>query len=195
MTIFFTQIESPFSRALAGFFTANGDTVTFDPAVSADFFIDTTDCRDPGDDRAAGDGIDAEAAVQSFRANVSEPLALLSQVLPRMRGKRRVCFLTTRDASVNWSTATTGYGRNMAKAALHQILTISKNGLREKGFTFRLFDPMTGEVPPEKAAASAYACFTRDRFDDGWGNGPGRPDRDDENNLVIRDALGREIPW
>ena len=191
MTIFFTEIESSFSRALAGFFTANGDTVTFDPAVSADFFIDTTDCRDPGDDRAAGDGIDAEAAVQSFRANVSEPLALLSQVLPRMRGKRRVCFLTTRDASVNWSTATTGYGRNMAKAALHQILTISKNGLREKGFTFRLFDPMTGEVPPEKAAASAYACFTRDRFDDG----PGKPERDDENNLVIRDALGREIPW
>ena len=195
MTIFFTEIESPFSRALAGFFTANGDTVTSDPAVSADFFIDTTDCRDPGDNCAVGDGIDAEAAVRSFRANISEPLDLLSQVLPRMRGKRRVCFLTTCDASVNWSVATTGYGRNMAKAALHQILTISKNGLREKGFTFRLFDPMTGEVPPEKAAASAYAYFTRDRFDDGWGNCPGKPERDDENNLVIRDALGREIPW
>ncbi|MBR5680809.1 MAG: hypothetical protein IKX19_09165 [Clostridia bacterium] len=79
----------------------------------------------------------------------------------------------------------------MAKAALNQILTVSKNGLRERGFTFRLFDPMTGEIPPEKAAASAYAYFTRDRFDDG----PGRLDRDDENNLVIRDALGREIPW
>ena len=191
MTIFFTKTDSPFSRALAGFFAASGDTVTADPAVSADFFIDTTDCRDPGDVRAAGDGIDAEAAVRSFRANVSEPLALLSEVLPNMTGKRRICFLTTRDASVNRSTATTGYGRNMAKAALHQILTVSKNGLRKEGFTFRLFDPMTGEILPEKAAASAYAYFTRDRFDDG----PGRPDRDDENNLVIRDALGREIPW
>ncbi len=191
MTIFFTETDSPFSRALAAFFTANGDTVTSDPAVSADFFIDTTDFRDPGDNRTAGNGIDAEAVMRSFRANVSEPLALLSQVLPRMRGKRRVCFLTTRDASVNWSAAATGYGRNMAKAAIHQILTVTKNGLREKGFTFRLFDPMTGEVPPEKAAASACAYFTRDRFDDG----PGRPDRDDENNLVIRDALGREIPW
>ncbi len=191
MTIFFTEIESSFSRALAGFFTANGDTVTFDPAVSADFFIDTTDCRDPCDDRAAGDGIDAEAAVRSFHVNVSEPLALLSEILPRMAGKRRICFLTTRDASVNRSMATSGYGRNMAKAALHQILTVSKNGLRKEGFTFRLFDPMTGEIPPEKAAASAYAYFTRDRFDDG----PNRPDRDDENNLVIRDALGREIPW
>lgn len=191
MTVFFTETDSPFARALAGFFTANGDTVSDDPAVSADFFIDTTDFRDPGDSRAAGDGIDAEAAVRSFRANVSVPLALLSEVLPRMTGKKRICFLTTCDASVNWSAATTGYGRNMAKAALHQILTVSKNGLREKGFTFRLFDPMTGEIPPEKAAASAYAYFTRDRFDDG----PGRPDRDDENNLVIRDALGREIPW
>ena len=138
MTIFFIQTESPFSRALAGFFTANGDTVTSDPAVSADFFIDTTDCRDPGDNCAVGDGVNAEAAVRSFRANISEPLDLLSQVLPRMTGKKRVCFLTTRDASVNWSTATTGYGQNMAKAALHQILTITKNGLREKGFTFSI---------------------------------------------------------
>ncbi len=191
MTIFITKNDSPFASALAGFFVANGDTVTADPAVSADLFIDTTDCCDPCDDRAAGNGIDAEAAVRSFRANVSEPLALLEQILPRMTGKKRICFLTTRDASVNWSTATSGYGRNMAKAALNQILTVSKNGLRERGFTFRLFDPMTGEVPPEKAAASAYAYFTRDRFDDG----PGRPERDDENNLVIRDALGREIPW
>ena len=191
MTIFLTKTDGPFARALAGSFTANGDTVTADPSVSADFFIDTTDFRDPGDDRAAGDGIDAEAAVRSFRANVSEPLALLSEVLPRMTGKKRICFLSSRDGSVNWSTATTGYGRNMAKAALHQILTVTKNGLRERGFTFRLFDPMTDKVPPEKAAASAYAYFTRDRFDDG----PGRPDRDDENNLVIRDALGREVPW
>ena len=191
MTIFFTNTSNPFSRALAGFFTANGDKVTADPSVSADFFIDTTDFRDHGDDRAAGDGIDEEAAMRLFRANVSEPLALLEQILPRMTGKKRICFLTTRDASVNWSTATSGYGRNMAKAALNQILTVSKNGLRERGFTFRLFDPMTGEIPPEKAAASAYAYFTRDRFDDG----PGRLDRDDENNLVIRDALGREIPW
>ena len=191
MTIFFTKTSSPFARALAGFFASNGDTVTSDPAAIADFFIDTTDLCDPGDDCAAGEGVDAEAAVRSFRANVSEPLALLEQILPRMTGKKRICFLTTSDASVNRSTATTGYGRNMAKAALHQILTVSKNGLRKEGFTFRLFDPMTGEIPPEKAAASAYAYFTRDRFDDG----PGRPDRDDENNLVIRDALGREIPW
>ena len=54
MTIFFTKTDSPFARALAAFFAANGDTVTTDPIVSADFFIDTTDCRDPGDNCAAG---------------------------------------------------------------------------------------------------------------------------------------------
>ena len=191
MTIFFTHIDSDFSRALAALFEERGDSVTTDPALPADFFIDTTDLRDPDDCRAAGDCIDAEAALRSFRANVTEPLALLEQVLPRMTGKRRICFLTTRGASVNWSAETTGYGRNMAKAALHQILTVTKNGLREEGYTFRLFDPMTGEIPPEKAAASAYVYFTRGRFDDG----PDNPSRDDENSLVIRDALGREIPW
>ena len=191
MTIFFTRTDGDFARALADMFESRGDTVTSDPALPADFFIDTADFRDPDDCAAAGEGIDGEAALRSFHENVSVPLALLEKVLPHMTGKRRICFLTSEVASVNRSGAVRGYGRNMGKAALHQILTVAKNGLRERGYTFRLFDPMTGEIPPEKAAASAYVYFTRDRFDDG----PGRPDRDDENNLIIRDALGREIPW
>ena len=191
MTVYFTHIDSGFARALARLFEANGDSVTTDPARAVDFFIDTTELRDPEDCRAVGEGIDAEAAVRSFHANVSEPLALLEKVFPNMTGKKRICFLTTGDASVNRSGAVSGYGRNMAKAALHQILTVAKNGLRERGFTFRLLDPLTGQILPEKAAASAFVYFTRDRFDDG----PGNPSRDDENNLIIRDALGREIPW
>ena len=191
MTIYFTKTDSAFARALMEQFRSRGHTVTTDPAVSADFFIDTADFTDPGDGAAAGKGIDGQAALRSFHENVSVPLSLLEQVLPGMTGKRRICFLTSKDASVNRSEAVRGYGRNMAKAALHQILTVAKNGLRGRGYTFRLFDPMSGEIPPEKAAASAYAYFTRDRFDDG----PERPDRDDENNLLIRDALGREIPW
>ena len=188
MTIYFTHIDSVFSRALANLFESGGDTVTTDPAASADFFIDTTDYRDPDDCRALGEGVDGEAIFRAFRADVTEPLALLEKVLPNMTGKKRICFLTTRDASINQSTAVSGFGRNMAKAALHQVLTITKNGLRDKGFTFRLFDPMDGEIPPEKAAATAYGYFLRDRFEEG-------PGRDDEKNLIIRDALGREIPW
>jgi len=191
MTIYFTRIDDEFSRALAARFASRGDEVTTDAARTADFFIDTTDFRDPGDCRAAGGGIDADAAVRSYHENVSVPLALLEQVLPHMTGPKRICFLTTRDASVSWSTATHGYGRNMAKAALHQILTIAKNSLRAQGYTFRLLDPLSGELPAAQAAAAADVYFTRDRFDDG----PDNPARDDENNLIIRDALGREIPW
>ena len=79
----------------------------------------------------------------------------------------------------------------MAKAALHNILTITKNGLIERGFTFRLFDPLTGEYPPELAAKSAYVYFTRDRYFDNDAD----KSREDERNLILRDAKGREIPW
>lgn len=90
-----------------------------------------------------------------------------------------------------YSEATSGYGHHMAKAALNQILTITKNALLPKGYTFRLFDPLTNTYPAQKAAAAAYVYFTRDRFDDG----PGQPSRNDEQNLIVRDALGRELPW
>ena len=80
----------------------------------------------------------------------------------------------------------------MSRAAMHNILTITKNGLIEQGFTFRLFDPMTGEYPAEKAAAAAFVYFTRDRFRD---DSSSSKFREDERNLMIRDAYGREIPW
>ena len=191
MTVCFTHIDDMFSLALANLFESDGSCVTTDPSVPADFFIDTTNYRDPADIHPAGAGVDGEVLFESFRKNVTEPLALLEKVLPNMKGKRRICFLTTRDASINWSEARAGFGLNMAKAALHQTLTITKNGLRAEGYTFRLFDPMSGSISPERAAASAYVYFTRDRFDEG----PENPSRDDENNLIVRDALGREIPW
>ena len=51
---------------------------------------------------------------------------------------------------------------------------------------------MTGDYPAEKAAASAFVYFTRDRF---WDDSDDSKFRQDERNLIIRDALGREIPW
>ena len=146
----------------------------------------------PGDDRRVGEGVDAAAAAEAYRKNVCEPLARLSEALPSMVGKKRICFLNGVRSSVNRSAEVSGYGRWMSRAALNLILVLSKNGLTEKGYTFRLFDPLEGEVSPGLAARSALGYFTRDRFHDDEWDGIGR---DDELNLVVRDALGREIPW
>lgn len=189
--VYFTHIEKDFDRALAAIFEKEGYRVVTEAEDNIDVFIDTTDTFVAADNKAVGEGIEIEAAAEAYRKNVCEPLMKLEEVLPRMTGCKRICFLNGSYASVNACEATSGYGHNMAKAALNQIMTITKNGLIEKGYTFRLFDPMDGRIEAEKAAACAYVYFTRDRFHDG----PDNRFRQDERNLVVRDALGREIPW
>ena len=80
----------------------------------------------------------------------------------------------------------------MSKASINLIMCLTKNGLIKRGFTFRLFDPMAGQVAADLAARSGYGYITRDRFFDDPTDGL---DRFDEENLIVRDALGREIPW
>lgn len=189
--VYFTSLEGEFSQALAALFAQKGDEVVCEAQPGVEYFIDPTDAYIPGDDQSVGEGINGEAAVLAYRKNVCEPLAKLESVLPYMVGKKRICFMNSAKASINWSAETRAFGHNMSKAALNQILALSKNGLIERGYTFRLFDPMQGAVAAEKAAGSAYTYFLHDRFDDG----PDNKFRQDERNLVVRDALGREIPW
>jgi len=67
---------------------------------------------------------------------------------------------------------------------------MTRNKLTPKGYTFRVFDPMEGELSPEAAAEGAYNYITRRR-----GTENHDPLRDDEDNLVFRDAQGRQHSW
>jgi hypothetical protein len=78
----------------------------------------------------------------------------------------------------------------MAKAGLHNFLQITRNVLAPKGYTIRAYDPMHGKVTAEMAAEAAFNYFTRRR-----GNERGDALRDDEGNLVFRDAYGRQHTW
>ena len=188
--VYISSLESPFARELARLFEQDGFCVTTSPKEGLEYFIDMTECRLPEDQTAVGAGIDPKVLDQAYQENVCKPLAALEKAFPAMEGKKRICFLSSKDASVNYSEKIQGYGYSMSKAALHNILTITKNTWLPKGYTFRLFDPMTGTYCPLKAAAAAFRYFTIDRYldDDDY-------DRYDEKNLLLRDALGREIPW
>lgn len=190
--VYVSSLETAFAGALAALYEEQGYEVVTEPMEEIEYFIDTTDVYVSGDDKRVGEGIDIEAAVEAYHKNVSEPVANLEKVLNTMTGKKRICFLNTVKSSINYSEEITGFGHHMARAALNLILVLSKNGLVENGYTFRLFDPLTNQVDPRKAAKSAFGYFTRDRFFDDPADGLGR---DDEQNLVIRDALGRELPW
>lgn len=190
--VYFSSLQSEFAKALAELFAARGYEITTQAGPGIEYFIDATDACVEGDDKRVGEGIDMAAAALAYRKNVCEPLAKLEQVIPWMVGKKRICFMNSAKASINSSAETAGFGRNMSKAAINLILVLTKNGLIARGFTFRLFDPMPCEMAADKAARSALGYFTRDRFFDDPTDGL---DRADEENLIVRDALGREIPW
>ena len=157
-----------------------------------DFLLDTTDMSDVKDNFTVRDGIDRAVVERVYRQNVLRSMALLEAFLPLLdegEGKR-LFYLTSAEASVNETSRADHFGYNMSKAGLHQFIQMTRNKLFSKGYTFRVFDPMSGTISPEAAAESAYNYITRRRGSDGQ-----NLDRDDEDNLVFRDAEGRQHSW
>jgi NAD(P)-dependent dehydrogenase (short-subunit alcohol dehydrogenase family) len=215
-TALVTRTDAAFSAALAAVFAREGfevfalgdnaiKNVTLLPldhneAAAAlkektgklDFLLDTADVSSPQDSFTVRDGIDRAVVERVFRENVLASMALLEAFLPLLdEGEgRRLFYLTRAEASINETRRVDHYAYNMSKAALHQFIQMTRNKLAPKGYTFRVFDPLEGDVSPEAAAESAYNYVTRRR-----GTENHDPQRDDEDNLVLRDAMGRQHPW
>ena len=66
--VYFSALESDFARALAALFEAEGFETVTEPVPGIEYYIDLTDACVPGDDRRAGEGIDAEAAAEASAA-------------------------------------------------------------------------------------------------------------------------------
>jgi len=215
-TVLVTSLNTIFAETLAAIFAREGfqvfalgnkpiENVTILPldlhkAATAlrektgklDFLLDTTDVSSPKDSFTVRDGIDGEVVEQVYRQNVLASMALLEAFLPLLdQGEgKRLFYLTRAEASVNETRRIDHFAYNMSKAALHQFIQMTRNKLAPKGYTFRVFDPMDSELSPETAAESAFNYITRRR-----GTENHDPLRDDENNLVFRDAQGRQHSW
>jgi NAD(P)-dependent dehydrogenase (short-subunit alcohol dehydrogenase family) len=161
-------------------------------AGKLDFLLDTADFNDPADNFTIRDGIDGAVIENVYRRNVLRSVSLLEAFLPLLDegDGKRLFYLTRAEASINETRRADRFGYNMSKAALHQFIQMTRNKLAPKGYTFRVFDVMENKVPPEAAAESAYNYITRRR-----GNENNDQKRDDEDNLVFRDAEGRQHAW
>jgi len=157
-----------------------------------DIYIDVSDERSLADTFNVRSGINDKVIHDLYDANVIRPMAMLEAFLPLLEAGevKRLCFLTAAEASINETRGIDGLGYKMAKAGLHNFLQITRNVLAPKGYTIRAFDPMHREASPQAAANTALNYFTRNR-----GVERGDPLRDDEGNLVFRDAYGRQHPW
>lgn len=157
-----------------------------------DFLLDTTDFQNTNDCFTIRDGLQSNIIEQIYRGNVLRSMSILEYFLPFLDkgGGKRLFYLTSAKASTNETRCVSNFAYNMSKAGLHQFLQMARNKLAPKGYTFRVFDPMYSEVPAEKSAESAYNYITRRR-----GTENNDPLRDDEENLVFRDAQGRQHSW
>ena len=157
-----------------------------------DIYIDVSDERSLADTFNVRSGINDKVMRDLYDANVIRPMAMLEAFLPLIEAGevKRLCFLTSAEASINETRSIDGFGYKMAKAGLHNFLQITRNVLAPKGYTMRAFDPMHREASPQAAANAALNYFTRNRGVEG-----GDPLRDDEGNLVFRDAEGRQHTW
>ena len=167
-------------------------------AGKIDLYIDTSDERSAADAFNIRDGLDENVIRNLYEANVLFSMAALEAFLPLLDASeqssveqgRRLCFLTSAQASINESRGIDGYGYKLSKAAMHNFFQMISNKLSPAGYTLRVYDPLHGEVAPEPAAEGAFNYFIRRR-----GTENKNPLRDDETRLVFRDALGREHTW
>ena len=157
-----------------------------------DIYIDVSDERSVSDNFNVRSGINTQVIRELYDANVIHPMEILEAFFPLLEaGKgKRICYLTSSQASINETRDTEGYGYRMAKAGFHNFIQITRNVLAPKNYTIRVFDPMFNEISAEASAEAAFNYFTR-------GRGVERGDalRDDENNIVFRDAYGRQHSW
>jgi len=157
-----------------------------------DIYIDVSDERSASDNFNIRDGMNEQVIRELYDANVIRPMAMLEAFMPLLENGegKRLCFLTSAEASINETRAVDGFGYKMAKAGLHNFLQITRNVLAPKGYTIRAYDPMYHEVTAELSAEAALNYFTRRRGIEGGDN-----KRDDEGNIVFRDAYGRQHSW
>ena len=198
--VLITRQKTAFEKNLSKIFIREGYNVFFSGAVNAsenpcdkiDIYIDVSDEKNAADTFSIRDGLDETVIKKVYKANVIKPMRTLEKYLPLLDAGdgKRLCFLTSAEASINETRDISGYAYKLSKAAMHNFFQMVSNRLTPNGYTFRVFDPMHKETDAKASAEAAFNYFTRRR-----GTENDDIKRDDENRLVFRDALGREHTW
>ncbi|MBO6015013.1 MAG: hypothetical protein J6P60_00300 [Lachnospiraceae bacterium] len=134
------------------------------------------------------DELDTEALLDELSCNVNGILQTTFKAIPLLqKGKlKRIVMLTDPASSIRETREEKDYAYHMSQAAANMILKILFNTYRPEGFTFRCFAQSVDGIG---IGAMEY-IFTDQSFietDD--------PIHSDENRLVMRDGMLRELSW
>lgn len=143
--------------------------------------------RHCGQDGRITDGHNYEALLENIDENVIGNVEVVRAALDLLRkgeGKR-IALLTDKASSINLNQGEADYGYLMSQAALHMMEKLLFNELRPEGFTFRCF--AMGEGKGVSAAEYLQMNLCYDAGD--------AYIHSEENRIVMRDEMMREIPW
>lgn len=146
------------------------------------------------------DSIDLEEMKKAFEYHSMAPIKMIHTFLPLLEkgDGKRICVVTSKDSCNYLTEECDDFASHVSKAPLNMAMHLLFNGLRSKGFTFRMYCK-DKEAAAEKQGAYAAEQFVRDRaYRKEW---EARKDTiapyklTDENRFVLRDWMGRELPW
>lgn len=137
------------------------------------------------DDGVIGTGHDDAAMLDTILYSARGNLNLAEACLAHMEGgMKRIACITQRESSNAWSEGMDSLARHQALAGLNMLGKILFNKLRPQGFTFRWFCEGAGGMRAGEYLFSALCYDAEEPYI-----------HSDENRLVMRDGLLREISW
>lgn len=132
--------------------------------------------------------MDYDSLMEAYDYNCLGPLRIINAFLPLLeKGEgKRICVVTSKESSNNLCEDTDRFAAHLSKAPLNMALTQLFNGLRPEGYTFRVYCKDRENGRDEWA----FDYFLRNRSYE-----PEDLKHSDEERIVMRDFMAREVPW
>ena len=155
---------------------------------AVDMIIVNVDKQLGDPDTTISEDIDFDSMREAYEYNTLTPLYLINASMPLLeKGElKRICVVTTKDASNNACYDTANYYNHVSRAPLNMAVTQLFNGLRPEGYSFRYYCKDTQNGNDDWA----FDYFTRGRSYEPWDL-----KHSDEERIVLRDWQAREVPW
>lgn len=122
-----------------------------------------------------------------YDRNINGAHELIEAALPYLReGKKRLGLITSADTSTREPKESKDFAYAMTQAGLHMLWKLYFNKLRPEGFTFRVFCPCEdgSGLCAGKYMQMDFCYDAREEYI-----------HSEENRIMMRDGLMREISW
>lgn len=132
---------------------------------------------------------DYDGLLTAYDNTALQLLKEVSAKLPLLEkgNKKRLCFITKSNSSIN-QTRDTNHWERIISAACNMAIHTLFNRLNPEGYTFRIMALEDYEHREDASYVAEY--FLRDRSLE-----ESSPKHSDERRLVMRDKYERELPW